>query len=123
MPGGHTSKYTEEHNSKAKLYIESTDDKIPSIAGLALYLGITRTTVYKWKGENPEFAYTLAQLLLKQEQTALNKGLDGEFNATITKLVLANHGYSDKIEQNTTATIKVSSEMTDAELEAIASGK
>ena len=26
----------------------------------------------------------------------LNKGLAGEFNATIAKLLLANHGYSDR---------------------------
>jgi len=26
----------------------------------------------------------------------VNKGLTGDFNATITKLMLANHGYSEK---------------------------
>jgi len=123
MPGGRLTEYTEDHNEKAIEYIEYTDDAIPSIAGLALFLGVDRSTVYKWRNENPEFSYTLARLLLKQEQTALNKGLTGDFTPAITKLVLANHGYSDRIEQNTTAVVKVTGEMSDAELERIANGK
>jgi len=31
-----------------------------------------------------------------QERTAVNRGLDGTFNSAITKLILHNHGYSDK---------------------------
>ncbi|MEN7471298.1 terminase small subunit, partial [Providencia stuartii] len=33
-----------------------------------------------------------------QENRLINKGLIGEFNPTITKLMLANHGYSEKQE-------------------------
>jgi hypothetical protein len=34
-----------------------------------------------------------------QESKLLNEGLKGNFNATITKLILTKHGYSDRIEQ------------------------
>lgn len=32
----------------------------------------------------------------RQEVELINKGLKGEFNASIAKLMLANHGYSEK---------------------------
>ena len=32
----------------------------------------------------------------KQEKDLINKGLTGDFNSTITKLILTKHGYSDK---------------------------
>lgn len=105
MPGGRSTEYTEEHNKKAKGYIDNlpSDQVIPSIAGLAVYLGVNRSTVYKWRDENQEFSDTLECLLDNQEVKAVNNGLTGDFNATITKLILANHGYSEKqeIEQTT----------------------
>ena len=124
MPGGRSTEYTEEHNKKAKNYIDNlpSDQVIPSIAGLAVYLGVNRSTVYKWRDENQEFSDTLECLLHNQEVRALNNGLTGDFTPAITKLVLANHGYSDRIEQNTTAVVKVTGEMSDEELERIANG-
>ncbi len=102
MPGGRQTEYTEFHNEKALKYAsgewKEDGSVIPSVAGLALYLGVARTTVYKWADENPEFSYTLERLLSSQELRALNNGLSGEFNPAITKLVLHNHGYSDKSE-------------------------
>ena len=102
MAGGRQTEYTEFHNEKALKYVgggwKEDGSVIPSIAGLALHLGVARTTVYKWADENDEFSYTLERLLSKQELKALNNGLSSEFNAQITKLVLHNHGYTDKQE-------------------------
>ena len=105
MPAGRSTEYTEKHNEKAKDYIANLPEGqvIQSIAGLAVYLGVSRSTVYKWRDENEDFSDTLEHLLDNQEVAAVNNGLTGEFNATITKLILANHGYSEKqeIEQTT----------------------
>ncbi|MDF7480882.1 DNA-packaging protein, partial [Proteus mirabilis] len=38
-----------------------------------------------------------------QEMKLINSGLAGDFNATITKLMLANHGYSEKQEVDHTS--------------------
>lgn len=113
---GRATEYTEAMLEKAKEYVAGNNDAISSVAGLAVYMGICRATVYKWKDDNPEFADTLARLLTMQEHQALNNGITGEFNATITKLVLANHGYSDKQEiEQTTNFAMVSDEPLSAE--------
>lgn len=78
--------------------MENDVEVVPSVAGLALYLGVSRATLYNWGDENKEFLDTLASLQAVQEVSLLNGGLRGRFNAQISKLALANHGYSDKQE-------------------------
>lgn len=72
--------------------------KLPSIEGLALYLKISRSTVYAWQKEHEEFSYIIETLLQKQAQALLNNGLSGAYNSTISKVILTKHGYSDKQE-------------------------
>lgn len=69
---------------------------VPSIAGLALHLGRGRPTLYRWAAEDADFAEIMERVKTQQEAALLNGGLSGELNATITKLMLANHGYTDK---------------------------
>lgn len=73
---------------------------IPSISGLAIALCVSRDTLYEWKGTEgrEDFSDILEALLTIQEQSLLTGGLGGSFNSTICKLVLAKHGYADKIE-------------------------
>jgi hypothetical protein len=100
-PGGRTRLLTPELIERAQLYLtewENEGDVIPSIAGLALFLGVSRDSVHTWRHQNELFSDTLAALLAKQERITLNKGLTGDFTAPISKLVLHNHGYSDKAE-------------------------
>lgn len=91
-----------ESISKAKDYLmggyETVGDVVPSVAGLACYLGISRSTAQEYAKENEEFSGTLEAIKTLQENKLINKGLVGDFNPTITKLMLANHGYSDKAE-------------------------
>lgn len=98
---GRPSKYAESL-LKAKEYLlggyETFGDVVPSVAGLACYLGISRSRAYEYADKNPEFKDTLEAIKTLQENKLINKGLVGDFNATITKLMLANHGYSDKSE-------------------------
>lgn len=87
---------------KAKEYLmggyETVGDVVPSVAGLACYLGISRSTAQEYAKDNAEFSGTLEAIKTLQENKLINKGLVGDFNPTITKLMLANHGYSDKAE-------------------------
>ena len=100
MPAGRPTSYSETMLARAKEYIaggyHEQDDQMPSIVGLRKYLGVARSTIYEWAEKNPEFSDTLDELEDEQERTLFNKGLDGTFNSTITKLALGNHGYSDK---------------------------
>jgi hypothetical protein len=80
-------------------------DMIPSIAGLACVLGITRETCHAWARDpaKEDFSDILKQLAQAQERKLLSGGLSGNFNPTISKLVLARHGYSDRVETDHTS--------------------
>ncbi len=90
---GRPTKYTKELIEKAKDYVDNYmehEDMIPSIASLSLVLGVDRSTLYAWEKEYKEFSYILADIKAKQEKILINKGLSGDFNSNITKLVLGN---------------------------------
>lgn len=96
---GRPSKYNDELQAKADGYLfklEELKHVVPSRAGLCCYLGITRSTIYEWEKTYPSFSDTLQAVDVMQEHMALNGGLNSALNSTIVKLVLANHGYSDR---------------------------
>lgn len=102
MPHG-LSKYSPEVLAKAWEYLAGgyeAYDAFPSQVGLARVLDVTRMTINNWTRDptKPEWAHFIEQLSCEQERVLLNKGLVGDFNATITKLALAKHGYHDKLE-------------------------
>jgi hypothetical protein len=73
-------------------------EALPSVEGLATYLGVARSTVYKWADEEDKcsFSDTLEKLLSKQATMLINKGLIGDFNSNIVKMMLSSHGYADR---------------------------
>lgn len=99
---GRPTKYNEEMQQQADSYVYDWDqfDVVPSRVGLCCFLGIAKHTSYEWAERYPDFSATLKKVETLQEMVALNKGISGEFNSTITKLVLANHGYHDKVQQD-----------------------
>jgi len=100
-PVGRPTKYSEKLQALADTYIskyKELGDVIPSRVGLCSFLGISKSTSFEWANIYPEFSATLDAIDVMQEKVALNRGLDGTFNSTIVKLVLANHGYSDRQE-------------------------
>ena len=69
---------------------------LPSIAGLALHLGISRETVYDWEGKFPPFSDALTRIRAMQEQALIDGGLSNRYNHVIAKLILSsNHGYKE----------------------------
>lgn len=103
MAGGRPTVYNAELLKRAKGYLtafKDMGDMIPSIAGLACVLGVTRETCHTWAKdpEKAEFSDILKELMQRQERELINGGIGGSFNSTITKLVLSKHGYSDKVE-------------------------
>lgn len=98
---GRPSKYNDELQDRADAYVydyKKQGDVIPSNSGLCVWLGISRSTLHDWSTKFDAFSSTLDKIQSVQETVTLNKSLIGEFNSTISKLVLANHGYSDRQE-------------------------
>ncbi len=96
--GGAPSKYTDEVKLKIAEYLEAHLDNndVPSVAGLAVFLSISKKTLYNWGEDDPGLLHTLETLKNIQEAKLLKGGLNGTYNATIVKLMLANHGYRDR---------------------------
>lgn len=105
-PVGRPSLLTQELIEMANEYMLTKhielNDEVPSHAGLCCYLGISKSSLYEYGRSNSElgkeFSHTLATINVKQEKMLLTGGLRGTTNSTITKLMLSNHGYSDKTE-------------------------
>ena len=108
MTTGRPATYKISMVESARRYIanhEDFDDPVPTVAGLACVLGVTRKTVYEWSkdADKLEFSDILEELAQKQERCLIARGLVGEFNAPITKMMLTKHGYSDKVENDHTS--------------------
>ena len=107
---GRPTKYTDELVKKAKAYI--TDyaiygDVIPSIAGLSSYLKVNRSSLYEWESLYKDFSDILRAIKAEQEKVLINKGLIGDFNSAITKLVLGKHGYHDRQDLDITGDMSI----------------
>ncbi|WP_086931598.1 terminase small subunit [Agarilytica rhodophyticola] len=98
-PGGRPSDYPEKIEL-AKGYLDSYKTEVPSVAGLALHMGVARSTVYAWaeNKEYSEFSYIVEQVLANQEVKLTDGGLKGDYNASVTKLMLSKHGYAEKVQ-------------------------
>ena len=100
-PGGRPTDYTEEILDLAQDYVDNCPDNVPTIVGLCKHIGRGSTTVYVWRDdpEKAEFRDILLQVMDNQHCELVNKGLIGEFNPAVTKMILTKHGYSEKIQQ------------------------
>tara|TARA_R110000772_G_scaffold123063_6_gene229288 strand:+ start:3381 stop:3776 length:396 start_codon:yes stop_codon:yes gene_type:complete len=95
------TKYNAELLEIAKDYLinyEELGDVVPTVAGLACELQINKDTIYDWiKHEDKhEFSVTVKEIAHIQERKLVSGGLSGAMNSMITKLLLNNHGYSEK---------------------------
>jgi len=118
--GGRPSHYSDEIARQAREYLityAELGDAVPSVAGLSLHLNRSRSTLYEWAAQQDkqEFADILHDINATQERVALSNGLKGEFNSNIVKLLLGKHGYSDKVETQSTISFE---QLTDEELAA-----
>lgn len=114
MAGGRPTKYTPELLEKAREYIHcysEHDHAFPSHVGLSVVLGVTPTTFYEWAKDpkKAEFSEILENINAHQQLVAWDKGLKGEYNANLVKLLLGKHGYSDK-QESTQKNVEMSHE-------------
>lgn len=136
-PGGRPTIYGEEILIKTRAYLTDTKDQyvdipagkdkdgntvfinkfqvnLPSLQGLARYLGINQDTIYDWRSKYPEFSDILAQILAEQSKRLIEKGLSGDYNSNIAKLVLGKHGYHEKSDVEVTVPKPISDVLQDS---------
>ncbi len=122
MKAGRPSDFGEWTPQEVRDYLdgyESGDlgEIIPTRAGLCISLGVSKNTLKTWERKSQEvlddsdntdendndiasqFLSAISRLDLTQESKLVGNGLMGTYNAAITKLMMSNHGYSDKQQQ------------------------
>lgn len=80
--------------------------KIPKIYDLIEVLGMSLSEIYDWRAQYPEFRKALEELKAKQAAFLIDNGLKGTYNASIAKLLLTKHGYSDRQEVDQTVRLE-----------------
>lgn len=76
---------------------KQTSFNLPKIEGYALFLGVNKSSLYEWEEKYDDFSDALQKIRAEQHNTLVDRGITGEFNSTITKLMLShNHGYTEK---------------------------
>ncbi|MAO24246.1 MAG: hypothetical protein Unbinned3818contig1000_38 [Prokaryotic dsDNA virus sp.] len=107
---GPKTKYTPELVARAWEYLDDytfQGSVIPSHEELAEVLSVHRDTLYEWaKHDDKVMSDILAKCNSIQARMVINNSLIGDYNATIAKLLLGKHGYSDKTESNSNVVIK-----------------
>ena len=95
---GRPSSYTDESIEKVGEFaaLELEAGNLPTRAGLANHIGITKDTLIKWGNEHKHLLDALKAFDQLQENQVWQKALNGEYNSNIAKLMLHNHGYSDR---------------------------
>ena len=96
---GQPTLYSELMNINAMVYLfeyKEQGDVIPSVAGLAVWLSVARSTIYEWGKVHPAFSDTLEAILAEQNRLALSGGISGAWSGPICKLVLSNHGMVER---------------------------
>lgn len=120
--GGRPTKLTDVVRQLARSYVDECKDtvehfesdngkhwetirvKLPTMEGLARKLKIRRETVWAWSKEDEEFSNIVDDLMAEQADRLLQRGLSGEYNPTIAKLMLSGkHGYVEKTETDVTS--------------------
>lgn len=97
---GRPTSFTDELQEEAWQYIEdyqSHGHEIPSLVGLCKVIKRAKSTIYDWaKRDDNDFSDILEAINEAQQLVLINKGLTGDFNSNIAKLVLGKHGFHDK---------------------------
>jgi len=104
-PVGRPSEYDPSNCDKVDEYLENASREnmhLPKVESFAIYLGVTKKTLYNWSKEHEEFLHALDKIMTIQAERLIDDGIYGgkEVNATIVKLLLMNN--HDMREKNDT---------------------
>lgn len=96
---------------------EKIPNEFPSIAGLAVSLKCAKSTIYEWAKTHSDFSDALDYGRAIQENWLMDHSLAGRWNAGMAKfLMINNHAYKDKVEQEVNQTSEIVFRDQDSEL-------
>jgi len=120
MAGGRPSKYDPAYCSLMIEWFENSNDwaGVPTFEKYAYTIGVSVSTLRKWKTEHEEFSAAYASCKDLQLHMMFEGAIVGELHAGFTMFAMKNmHNWRDKIEQeNINQTIQVNIDAADADL-------
>ena len=93
-----TKKDKDGNENQAEESYDVWTHSLPSIEGLALFMGLHKDTIYEWEKQYKEFSDVICKLRNMQAKMLIDNGLMGKYNSTISKVLLTKHGYREGIE-------------------------
>lgn len=105
--GGRPSKYDPSFILEVDKYLETTGKEqmhLPKIESFAIWLGVSKDTIYEWAKDNKEFSDAVRKIMNYQAEQLIDDGIYGgkEINQSIVKLLLqSNHGMKERVDQTT----------------------
>lgn len=89
-------------SAKADGYDRLVRVQLPTFEGFAHFIGVNTSSLYEWDKKFPEFSNELVRIKEEQKKRLLNKGLSGDYNPIIAKLILsAHHGLTERTDITT----------------------
>ena len=83
-------------------YQEDDVEVIPTVAGLAKYIGTTKKTIERYRNGDGKEDTRLGTMIERiediQEIITVSKGLTGAFKPNVVAMILSKHGYSTKVD-------------------------
>lgn len=72
---------------------------LPTIEGLAIFLGTHRDTLLEWEKQYPDFSGAVGFLRSEQARRLVAGALEGSYSSpNVIKTMLSRHGYVEKVE-------------------------
>jgi hypothetical protein len=105
--GGRPTKYDPSFCEEVDEYLATTGKEqmhLPKVESFAIWLDVSKKTLYNWAEEHPEFLHSLEKIMVRQAEQLIDDGIYGgkDINSTIVKLLLQNnHGMKERIDETT----------------------
>lgn len=95
--------WTKSSGDKSESWEHRIKVKLPTMEGFSFFIDTPIRTIYDWKDTYPDFSQSLEKIVKAQKDRLIEKGLSGDYNATIAKLILSsNHGMREKVDTDIT---------------------
>ncbi len=105
---GRPTSWSKELEDKAWEYVnggwKELEHAVPMVVGLCTFIERSSSVIYEWeKDESKQFMDIVKAIKDIQHLELFNRSLVGDYNASMAKLMLTKHGYTDKVDSDVTS--------------------
>lgn len=91
VPRTKSKKITHITKSGVTTFDKTIPEDLPTLIAFAHKIGVTRSTLYQWAEDHPEFSDSLKKAVELSEDFLTKNGLDGYYQPNIFQLIATNY--------------------------------